>query len=165
MHGLSYHRLTHEKRHSAPGRLSYPAVMMFRPVEKCDQSAVSTMAASIESAAACVTKNVLAGARRQDGRNRGMNAACTTIGRAGGACGPNCRRARSARKASSDIGEHISVTGPLPSKATLREGAHVLCYRLFFFENRSPYPPILSFSINSIPACSKAACILTNVEA
>jgi hypothetical protein len=40
----------------APGRLSYPAVMMFRPVEKCDQSSVSTMAASIEGAAACVTE-------------------------------------------------------------------------------------------------------------
>jgi hypothetical protein len=40
----------------APGRLSYPAVMMFRPVEKCDQSSVSMMAASIEGAAACVTE-------------------------------------------------------------------------------------------------------------
>jgi len=30
-------------------------------------------------------------------------------------------------------------------------------WRFFFFENRSQYPPMSSFSINSIPARSKAA--------
>jgi hypothetical protein len=69
-------------------------------------------------------------------------------------------------------GKQVRTSGnisQLPARYRQRpryaEGAHVLCYRLFFFENRSPYPPISSFSINSIPACSKAACILTNVEA
>jgi hypothetical protein len=149
---------------SSSWSVQHPAVMMFRPVEKCDQSPVSTMAASIE--AACVTKKRIGW--RSETRQTQSRHECRMHHQSaerGGACGHNCRRARSARKASSDIEGHISVTGPLPSKATLRGRSARPCYRLFFFENRSPYPPISSFSINSIPACSKAACILTNVEA